>query len=199
MRAYSLTDQDFEFARELYAQLKSYWQSLYDAEGGIPFRRQFHPSKIKGLLPYLYMTEWTEDDKVKVRHRSSGIEQATQYRFLAGDHLKNYSDEEWEQLGRYFETIYAGPYGTEGDWRYFTRNGEVYDAITYSLPLYGRDESQRLSVGVMLLRQNFELDLIEKCTEIDKSELLHAVYLDVGFGTPEDAITVDGRNNQIGE
>lgn len=193
IRDYSLTNSDFSIARKLYTDLKSYWLSLYREQDRIPNRSQFNPAKIRNLIPFLYMVERTEDAKMKVRHRSSGIEEATQFRFLAGEHLQNYTEEEWEQLERYFKTIFAGPYGTEGDWRYFTSDQEVYDAATYSLPLYGRDETQKLSVGVMVLRQNFDQDLIAQCTDKDRSELLHAIYLDIGFGQPSGAITVTGR------
>lgn len=189
----ALSDLDIEYAKNLFTSLKSCWITMHSERGDIPLRKQFNPGKVRELIPHLYMLEWTDGDQVKVRHRSSGLEQATLHRFLVGDHLRNYTEKDWAIMGLYFDAIFAGPCGAESDWRYFTKEGEVYDTITYSLPLYGRDESQRLAVGVMLIRQNFDPSLVEQCDGADRSQILHARYLDVGFGVADDAPNFFGR------
>lgn len=189
----SLSNVDYGYAEKLYFSLKSYWLSLYSEGDCIPLRKQFSPAKVRSLIPNLYMLEWIDGGQIKVRHRGTGIEQATGSRFLAGAHLKNNSAAEWAQMERYFDTIFSVPCSAEGDWRYYTKEGEVYDAVTYSMPLYGQDDSQRIALGIMVLRRNFDQDLVDKCDGVDRADILHAVYKDMGFGVQEGVPVIVGR------
>ncbi|MFC3051676.1 PAS domain-containing protein [Kordiimonas pumila] len=188
-----LSDQHLKDAKRLFSSLKSCWHEMAKDAGGIPFRKQFSPAKVKSLLPYLYMMELNEDNEIRFRHRGTGIERSTNHRFLIGDHMDTYGPEDWARLHRYFNVIFSGPCAAEADWRYFCRENLVFDMVNYSLPLYGRDKTQRLSIGVMMVWPNYDSELLEHCTDQDYSVCRHGVYLDVGYGVPKGITEIRGR------
>lgn len=163
------------------------WQQLAAEAGGVPGRQQFNPVSVPKLLPSLYMLEWTGSGVSEVRLRGTGIEYSTQHRFTVGDHFKNFNDAEWAMMGRYFDTIFGGPCGATSRWRYYTQSGDVYDADTVSLPMWGKDGTSRLAIGMMSIAQNHDPGLSRGEQAGVTSDVLSATYFDVGYGVPEGA------------
>lgn len=184
----SLTEANLLYTQKLFASLKSYWQSMAQDAGGIPYRKQFSPAGVRSLLPHLYMLEYVGENEMQFRHRGTGIEHSTNHRFLIGDHMKNYGEKEWKLLQRYFKVIFSGPYGAEGEWRFYCKDDRVFDMLTYSLPMYGKTEGERIALGLMMVWPNYEPSLKDKCRTYDYDECRRAVFLDIGYGEPDKAL-----------
>ncbi len=173
---FALYQRDFDKAKSMCQQLVDYWRTLYIDDKKIPSLRGFNPMRLVSSLDHIYMLEQENDLTISVRHRGTAIENSTDKYFQIGDHLNAYTPAEYKQFSRYFDALFEGPNICMSEWRYFTPDYEVFDAVSYSLPMWCRQRQKRIALGILVVRKNFHPDVKDECKGTLSSSVLNIKY-----------------------
>lgn len=166
-------------------QFSAYWRLLQaEAEGPLPMRSQFDPSKILTLLPYVYLLEHKSREEMIVRLVGTALDEISAVSITG----RNYFDVcPPEDIALYIEindNLHALPCANLVVRDITYENGKSYRLSSMGFPMVNEEGMLTYTIGLMLPNRQFNSDEMDD-GGVSYSVLHDLTYIDIGFGLPE--------------
>jgi len=178
-------------SKQKFADFEAYWLRLQaeatpPAGGGvaIPTRRQFNPTGISALLPYIFILEFVDAETIILRLAGTAIDDALG-RSIAGKNIVDlYKGEERAFFLDIQNRMIAQPCGAVLKRQIILADGVKLKATSKNLPLKGEDGVVRYNVGLVSSLMT-EAETFDHDRRPEVSRITDFYYIDVGAGVPE--------------
>jgi hypothetical protein len=178
-------------SKQKFAEFEAYWlrlQAEATPPGGggvaIPTRRQFNPTGISALLPYIFILEFVDAETIIPRLTGTAIDDALG-RSIAGKNIVDlYKGEDRAFFLDIHNRMIAQPCGAVVKRQIIMADGVKLNATSKNLPLKGEDGVVRYNVGLMSGLMA-EAESFDHDPQPEGSRITDFYYIDVGAGVPE--------------
>lgn len=162
-----------------------YWKSLQaEADGPLPARSQFDPSKIAVLLPYVYLLEHKSREEMIVRLMGTALDEISA---VPATGLNYFDICPPEDVALYIEInkhLHALPCASLVERDITFENGKTYALSSLGYPMTDDDGVLTYSIGLMLPSRQVQADDMDN-GGVARSILRKLTFIDIGFGVPD--------------
>lgn len=178
---------------EGFDQLTQYWHGLMaQADGQVPPRAMFNPADIVPLLPNIYLLERLSADHIDIRLCGTALDEITGVSITGMNYLAICPQEDRDVYREVMHNTLAVPCGAILEREVTFENGKVFHVRSQGFPLADGQGIPRFSIGLMLPLA------VMRVTDMENGPVLRSVlkrldYIDLGFGVPQNAVTLHGN------